>query len=79
MNFKVHTDHRGFDSYGGEATCWRDGGVLNVQDGERHIVYSPSGWVRIEADEEIYTATVSVAVEGKVGAEPVFVSGTGGI
>ncbi len=77
MNFTI-TRSDGSDDIFSDAQCSRDGGVLVVEDGDRHIVYGPGGWVRIEADEEIYSSTTSVAVEGSVGREPVFVSVTPG-
>ena len=42
--------------------CTRDGGVLVIEDGDRHILYGPGGWVRVEADEEI--GSLPVVVEG---------------
>lgn len=61
MNFTVYTDANGAsDSYGGDAMCQRDGAILIVEDEERHVLYGPNGWIRVEADEEIGSETRAV-------------------
>lgn len=49
MDFMVITNSDGsYDNYSGEATYSIEGSVLTARDEQRHIVYGPAGWVRVE-------------------------------
>jgi hypothetical protein len=76
MNFKVYTDRTGgVDSYSGQdAECTTDGSILRVKAGDRHILYSPNGWQKVEADEDILSLTYVGVVQDGVPGEPLRVT-----
>ena len=69
FRFVIRMSDGGTETFSGDTECWREGGVLSVRAGERYTVYSPSGWAQIEANEPVFGATPTVAVEGSVAVE----------
>ena len=62
MNFTITRSDGSDDTFGDAESAPETEACSSIEDGDRHILYGPGGWVRVEADEEI--GSLPVVVEG---------------